>query len=137
MVLKTKVFDLYAKRYRNLSELAEAMGISIDQVYRVLRGKRSISRKFIIGALKAFPRYKFEDLFYFTPEPMKPKVWYDGKGDFLEVMFKQEEGYFRETDSDQVMKKVDMEGNVIGFSILKVSSLKGKILDINLANAPE
>ena len=64
----------------------------------------------------------------------KVKVWYDSKGDFLEVMFKQKEGYFRETKSDQVMEKVDMEGNVIGFSIIKVSSLKEKILDIDLVN---
>ena len=66
----------------------------------------------------------------------KIKVWYDSKGDFLEVMFKQKEGYFRETVSDQVMEKVDMEGNVIGFSILKVSSLKEKFLDIDLVNVP-
>ena len=66
----------------------------------------------------------------------KVKVWYDPKGDFLEVIFKQKEGYFRETKSDQVMEKVDMEGNVIGFSILKVSSLKEKVLNIDLANVP-
>ena len=66
----------------------------------------------------------------------KVRVWYDSKGDFLEVMFKQKEGYFRETNSDRVMEKVDMEGNVIGFSILKVSSLKERILDIDLANVP-
>ena len=66
----------------------------------------------------------------------KVRVWYDSKGDFLEVMFKQKEGYFRETSSDQVMEKVDMEGNVIGFSILKVSSLKERILDVDLVNVP-
>lgn len=64
----------------------------------------------------------------------KVKVWYDSKGDFLEVMLKQKEGYFRETSSDQVIEKVDMKGNVIGFSILKVSSLKEKILYIDLVN---
>jgi len=64
----------------------------------------------------------------------KVKVWYDAKGDFLEVIFKQKEGYFRETNSDQVMEKVDIEGNVIGFSILKVSSLKEQILDIDLVD---
>ena len=64
----------------------------------------------------------------------KIKVWYDPRGDFLEVIFQQKEGYFRETSSDQVMEKVDMEGNVIGFSILKVSSLKEKPLDIDLVN---
>ncbi|MBT9138765.1 MAG: hypothetical protein DDT31_01340 [Syntrophomonadaceae bacterium] len=51
-------------------------------------------------------------------------------------MFKRKEGHFRETSSDQVMEKVDMEGNVIGFSILKVSSLKEKTLDIDLVNVP-
>ncbi len=65
----------------------------------------------------------------------KIKIWYDSEGDFLEVMFQQKKGYFRETKSDQVMEKVDMEGNVIGFSILKVSSLKKKILDVELINA--
>jgi uncharacterized protein YuzE len=65
----------------------------------------------------------------------KVRVWYDPQGDFLEVTFKQKEGYFRETDSDHVMEKVDMQGNVIGFSILGVSSLKEKPLDVDLANA--
>ena len=64
----------------------------------------------------------------------KVKVWYDSEGDFLEVMFKQKEGYFRETKADQVMEKVDKDGNVIGFSILKVSSLKQKPLEVDLAN---
>ena len=64
----------------------------------------------------------------------KVKVWYDAEGDFLEVTFKRKEGYFRETKSDQVMEKVDMQGNVIGFSILKVSSLKKKFLEVDLAN---
>jgi len=65
------------------------------------------------------------------------KVWYDPEGDFLEVMFKQKEGYFRETNSDQVMEKVDVEGHVIGFSILKVSALKKEPLDIDLVNVAE
>jgi hypothetical protein len=68
MILRTRVFHLYAARYRNLSELAEAMEISVSQVYRVLEGKRNINRKFIVGAVKAFPGSKFDDLFYFAPE---------------------------------------------------------------------
>lgn len=67
MLLKTRVFDLYIGRYRNLTELAKAMEISVSQIYRVLEGKRNINRKFIIGAIKAFPGYKFDDLFYFVP----------------------------------------------------------------------
>jgi len=64
----------------------------------------------------------------------KVKVWYDSEGDFLEVTFTRKKGYFRETKSDQVMEKVDMQGNVIGFSILKVSSLKEKFLDVDLVS---
>jgi len=74
MILKTRVFDLYAERYRNLSELAEAMELSVSQVYRVIEGKRNINRKFIIGAIKAFPGYKFDDLFYFVPEAPVVKI---------------------------------------------------------------
>ena len=64
----------------------------------------------------------------------KVKVWYDTEGDFLEVIFQQKEGYFRETNLDQVMEKVDTEGHIIGFTILKVSALKEKPLDIDLIN---
>ena len=68
MLLKTRVFDLCPGRYKNLSELAEAMEISVSQVYRVLEGKRNINRKFIIGAIKAFPRCDIDDLFYLAPD---------------------------------------------------------------------
>ena len=52
------------------------------------------------------------------------KVWYDKESDYLEVLFERKAGYFRGTDNDAVMEKVDKEGNVIGFSIMKVSDLK-------------
>ncbi len=54
------------------------------------------------------------------------RVWYDQEGDYLEVLFDRKKGYFRETDNDAVMEKVDEAGNIIGFSILKVSALKGQ-----------
>ena len=54
------------------------------------------------------------------------KVWYDNEGDYLEVLFERKAGYFKETENDAVMEKVDKDGNVIGFSILKVSALKEK-----------
>lgn len=57
------------------------------------------------------------------------KVWYDGEGDYLEVIFEQKEGYFRATSDDRVMEKVDTQGNVLGFSILHVSTLKGAPLE--------
>jgi len=52
------------------------------------------------------------------------KIWYDKEGDYLEVIFERKAGYFKETENDAVMEKVDDEGNIIGFSILKVSALK-------------
>ncbi len=51
------------------------------------------------------------------------KLWYDPEGDYLEVTFERKEGYFRETEDDRVLERVDSEGNVLGFSIQKVSSL--------------
>jgi uncharacterized protein YuzE len=52
------------------------------------------------------------------------KVWYDKEGDYLEVLFEKKVGYFKETENDAVMEKVDDKGEVIGFSILKISELK-------------
>lgn len=61
------------------------------------------------------------------------RVWYDKEADFLEVLFEKKEGYFRETENDAVMEKVDKDGNVLGFSILKVSALgSGKPLSVIL-----
>ena len=62
----------------------------------------------------------------------KVKLWYEPEGDFLEVIFDQRPGYFRETTNDQVMEKVDEEGNVLGFSVLKVSALKKEPLEMAL-----
>ena len=68
MIVRTRIFELASGQYRNLSELAEAMGISVSQIYRVREGKRRINQKFIVGAMKAFPNYSLDDLFYLTPE---------------------------------------------------------------------
>jgi uncharacterized protein YuzE len=60
------------------------------------------------------------------------KVWYDVKGDYLEVLFDQRPGYFRETANDQVLEKVDTEGNVLGFSVQRVSAIRTQPLDVDL-----
>lgn len=52
------------------------------------------------------------------------EIWYDPEGDYLEVVFAREVGYFTARENDAIMDKVDDEGNVIDFSILKVSELK-------------
>ncbi|MCJ7605765.1 MAG: hypothetical protein MUO19_07000 [Dehalococcoidales bacterium] len=56
-------------KYHNLSGLARAMEISVSQIYRVREGKRGINEKFIIGAKKAFPESRLDELFYFKPGP--------------------------------------------------------------------
>ena len=60
------------------------------------------------------------------------KLWYDPEGDYLEVTFQKKAGYFRQTSNDQVMKKVDEKGHVLGFSVLKVSKLRKKPIDVAL-----
>ena len=66
-------------------------------------------------------------------EPIR--VWYDPEGDFLEVTFHHRAGYFRETAVDQVMVKVDSAGEILGFSILRVSSLKERPLQLSLVGS--
>jgi len=68
MIVKTRVFELSNGNYKSLSELARAMGISVSQVYRVRVGERSVNQKFIVGAIRAFPGYRLDDLFYLVRE---------------------------------------------------------------------
>ncbi len=61
------------------------------------------------------------------------RLWYDPEGDYMEVLFEDRAGYFRETEDDRVMEKVDEKGNVLGFSIMKVSAVKGKPVEVILS----
>ena len=70
MIVKTRVFEFCYREYNNLAELAQTMEISVSQIYRVREGKRHINQKFIVGAIKAFPNYRLDDLFYLTPESL-------------------------------------------------------------------
>jgi hypothetical protein len=51
------------------------------------------------------------------------EVWFDSEADFLEVIFSDAPGYMRQTGNDAIMERVDLEGNLLGFSILAVSQL--------------
>ena len=44
----------------------------------------------------------------------------------MEVPFAKKKGYFKETENDVIMEKIDEDVNIIGFYILKVSDLKGQ-----------
>ena len=68
MKLKTRFFELSNGKYQTLTELIQVMGISYNLFYRVRRGDRNINGRFIIGAIKAFPEYKLEDLFYVSED---------------------------------------------------------------------
>jgi transcriptional regulator with XRE-family HTH domain len=74
MIVKTRIFELRDGNYGNLSELARAMGISVSQIYRIRQGRRNINQKFIVGAIKAFPRYKLDELFYLAPESLEMRL---------------------------------------------------------------
>ena len=51
-------------------------------------------------------------------------VWYDDEGDMLEVLWAFKEGYFTPTDDERILKRLDDDGEVIGFLIHDVSTLK-------------
>ena len=51
-------------------------------------------------------------------------VWYDDEGDMLEVLWAFREGYFTPTEDERILKRLDDDGEVIGFLIHDVSTLK-------------
>jgi hypothetical protein len=68
MLLQTKVFDLCDDNYEDLSRLAQAMEIPERQICRIREDKRQINEQFIAGAIKAFPTYHLDELFYFASD---------------------------------------------------------------------
>ncbi len=50
-------------------------------------------------------------------------VSYDHEGDMLEVLWAFREGYFTPTDDERVLKRLDDDGEVIGFLIHELSTL--------------
>ena len=63
-------YDSY-ENYRFAIEDTGAAPIIALNSSRVLEGKQGINQKFIIGAVAAFPGYKFDDLFYLVPEEIQ------------------------------------------------------------------
>lgn len=51
-------------------------------------------------------------------------VSYDHEGDMLEVLWAAREGYFTPTDDERILKRLDDDGEVIGFLIHEMSKLK-------------
>ena len=59
-------------------------------------------------------------------------IWLDSEGDLLEVGWSVEKGYFTETDDERVLKRVNLNGEVIGFMVQGVGSMKGAFIDLDL-----
>ena len=51
-------------------------------------------------------------------------VSYDHEGDMLEVLWALREGYFTPTADERILKRLDDDGEVIGFLIHEMSTLK-------------
>ena len=63
----------------------------------------------------------------------KLKLRFYPEADYLEVTFSEAHGFMRPTKSDAVMKRVDEEGRIIGFSIFGVSNFqKNHPLEVEL-----
>jgi hypothetical protein len=56
----------------------------------------------------------------------KIKLWFNPEVDYLEVTFSDAPGYMRPTSSAAMMKRVDEQGHVIGFSVFGVSRFQTK-----------
>jgi len=54
------------------------------------------------------------------------KVWFDSEADFLEVLFSEKAGFMRETDNDDVMERVNEQGEILGFSVMNVRQHKSQ-----------
>ena len=63
------------------------------------------------------------------------KIYFDKEADYIEILFEIKEGIFQETENDSVMKKVDLNGNIIGFSIQNISKLGMNPLSLYLKPA--
>ena len=50
-------------------------------------------------------------------------VSYDHEGDMLEVLWAFREGYFTSTDDERILKRLDDDGEVIGFLIHDMSTI--------------
>ena len=127
MIIKTKIFEFCDRSYKNLSEMAQVMGISVSQIYRVREGKRSINQKFIIGAIRAFPKHKFEDLFYLAPESPIVTDYY--RQDSIEEEAKDKANSTEQT-LERFTSSIDEYGQHLKSHISAITSLRGAVQEI-------
>ena len=125
-----RAIRLTAERLAHILEHPEMAGME-QAIERTLSQPLRVVRSISDPAVSLYYRFYNDG----RRDPMAPQtvsIWFDPEGDYLEVLFDRRAGYFRETASDQVMEKVDEDGNVLGFSILRVSALKAAPLEVAL-----
>ena len=62
-------------------------------------------------------------------------VSYDREGDYLEVLWEVRDGFFAPTGDERVLKRLDDDGELIGFMIHDLSTLPGGgALDLQLTS---
>ena len=67
----------------------------------------------------------------------KVSLWYHHEGDMLEVLWAFREGYFTPTDDERILKRLDDDGEVIGFLVHEMSTLKHPSpVEFELASEP-
>jgi len=59
------------------------------------------------------------------------RIWYDREGDFLEITFREAKGYLREIAED-IYERVDVTGNLLGYSLFNVTRHERQALAIPL-----
>ena len=65
MKLKMKIHKLCKEEKIKLADLAKTMNLSLNYIKKMEKGETEINKRFIIASIKAFPKYKISDLFYF------------------------------------------------------------------------
>ena len=59
-------------------------------------------------------------------------IWYGKEGDYLEAKCQQRAGGFRETANLRSVEKVDEKRTVFGISLMKISALRGRPVEVVL-----
>ena len=62
--MRTRLFDVAALHHWSVKQIAHRTGLTARGLYYVKRGQRKPGARFITAVLRAYPLYKYEELFY-------------------------------------------------------------------------
>jgi uncharacterized protein YuzE len=61
----------------------------------------------------------------------KVRVWFDREGNYLEVTFQEEKGYFQDTGND-IFMRLNEKGQIIGFAIFNFATREREAIEVPL-----